>query len=69
LYSSGRHAEADQHFADALEPTIRPPKSNPDYAELLFRQAVCELALDQTNTPLAETFSLARDHRCFTVPG
>jgi len=60
LYASGRRAEADQHFADALRAYHQAAQIDSEFAELIFRQAVCELALAQTNTALAD-FSLARD--------
>jgi hypothetical protein len=59
-FDRGRQAQDERRFADALAAYKQASQTDAEYAELAFRQAVCELALSQTNAAAAD-FRLARD--------
>ena len=60
LFDHGRKAESERHYRDALAAYEQAAQLDSQFAELLFRRATCELALEQA--PAARTdFSLARD--------
>jgi len=59
-FQKGRHAEDAGDYAGALAAYREAARLDPDFAELAFRRAQCELALGDTNSAAAD-FSLARD--------
>ena len=59
-FARGRQFQDASQFADALAAYKEASQIDAEYAELPFRQAVCELALGQTNAAAAD-FLLARD--------
>jgi tetratricopeptide (TPR) repeat protein len=60
LYASGQSAETNRLFSQALAAYQQAAQIDSEFAELIFRRAACELALEQTNSAQAD-FSLARD--------
>ena len=56
----GRQAQDERRFPDALAACKEASQIDAEFAELAFRQAVCELALGKTNAA-ASNFLLARD--------
>ncbi|MGA2248094.1 MAG: tetratricopeptide repeat protein [Verrucomicrobiota bacterium] len=58
-FGRGRAAQEAGRFADALAAYNEAGQVDAEFAELPFRQAVCELALNQTNA--VSNFLLARD--------
>jgi tetratricopeptide (TPR) repeat protein len=59
IFGRGRSAQEASRFADALAAYKEAGRIDPEFAELPFRRAVCELRLSQTNA--AADFLLARD--------
>ena len=59
-FARGRQFQDASQFVDALAAYKEASQIDADYAELPFRQAVCDLALGQTNAAAAD-FLLARD--------
>jgi tetratricopeptide (TPR) repeat protein len=59
-FGRGRQAQDAGQFAEALAAYREAGQIDAEFAELAFRRAVCELALDQTNTASPD-FLLARD--------
>lgn len=59
-FARGVKAETERRFADALAAYQQAAQYDADFAELAFRRARCELALDQTAVAQAD-FRLARD--------
>jgi len=58
-FERGRQAQAAGRLTDALTAYHEAGQLDAQFAELLFRRAICELALNQTNA--AADFSQARD--------
>jgi tetratricopeptide (TPR) repeat protein len=56
----GQQAQDERRFADALAAYKETSQVDREYAELVFRQAACELAISQRNAA-ASDFLLARD--------
>lgn len=59
-FGRGRQAQDARQFAEALAAYREAGQIDAEFAELAFRRAVCELALDQTNAAPSD-FLLARD--------
>jgi tetratricopeptide (TPR) repeat protein len=59
-FARGRQAESDHRYPEALAAYQEASQIDPDFAELIFRRAGCELLLGQTVQAKAD-FSLARD--------
>jgi len=59
-FGRGRQAQDERRFAEALAAYQEASQVDADFAELAFRQAVCDLALGQRKTA-ASHFLLARD--------
>jgi tetratricopeptide (TPR) repeat protein len=59
-FACGRQAQDERRFAEALAAYQEASQIDADFAELAFRQAVCELAVGQGNAAEAH-FRLARD--------
>lgn len=59
-FTAGCQAQAEQRFADALAAFKLAAGLDPEFAELIFRRAVCEQAQGSTAAARAD-FSLARD--------
>src|SRR5208283_5353587 len=59
-FARGRQFQDASQFADALAAYKEASQIDAEFAELPFRQAICELALGQTNAAVAD-FLLAHD--------
>ena len=59
-FERGRQAQDERRFAEALATYQQASQVDAEFAELIFRRAVCNLALGQTNAALSD-FLLARD--------
>src|SRR5437588_5505618 len=59
-FDKGRRAESERRYADALAAYQQAAQRDPEFAELIYRRAICQQALNQSEQAKAD-FELARD--------